>query len=222
MHNTKNFNVLVAEDDAIVTEGTARQLSRLGYTVAGCPYDGPQAVELTEEIHPGVILMDLQMIDPDTGREDPLAGVKATRLIQERCPATVVVLSAHESPDLSRQASEAGAIGYVVKPAGDLDLDRAITIGQATFRDLVALRRLTTLQKLRNEKLLAAHTNANSLRGLVTICAHCKQIRDDDGAWQAVERYIQARSSVKFSHGLCPTCATELYPDIFSDASDRA
>jgi AmiR/NasT family two-component response regulator len=219
MPNAKNFNVLVAEDDAIVSEGTARQLSRLGYTVAGCAYDGPHAVELTAEIHPGVILMDLQMIDPDTGREDPLAGLKATRLIQERCPAAVVVLSAHESPDLSRQASEAGAIGYVVKPAGDLDLDRAITIGQARFKDLVALRQLTALLELRNEKLLATVTDANSLRGLVTICAHCKQIRDDHGAWQVVERYIEARSSAKFSHGICPKCATELYPDIFPDAS---
>jgi DNA-binding NarL/FixJ family response regulator len=219
MSNARDFDVLIAEDDAIVSEGTARQLSRLGYTVAGCAYDGPQAVELTAEIRPAVILMDLQMIDPDTGREDPLAGVKATRLIQERCPAAVVVLSAHESPDLSRQASEAGAIGYVVKPAGDLDLDRAITIGQARFKDLVALRRLTTLQQLRNEKLLATITNANSLMGLVTICAKCKQIRDDHGAWQAVERYIEARSNAKFSHGLCGQCATELYPDIFPDSS---
>jgi len=222
MRNTKNSNVLVAEDDAIVSEGTARQLSRLGYTVAGCAYDGPQAVELTAEIRPAVILMDLQMIDPDTGREDPLAGVKATRLIQERCPAPVVVLSAHESPDLSRLASEAGAIGYVVKPAGDLDLDRAITIAQARFRDLVALRRLTTLLQLRNEKLQATLESGRSLRGLVTICAKCKQIRDDRGAWQVIERYIEARSSAKFSHGLCPTCATELYPDIFPDVSDRA
>ena len=219
MPDAKDFDVLVAEDDAIVSEGTARQLTRLGYTVAGCAYDGPQAVELTAEIRPGVILMDLQMIDPDTGREDPLAGVKATRLIQERCPAAVVVLSAHESPDLSRQASEAGAIGYVVKPAGDLDLDRAIMIGQARFKDLLALRQLTTLLELRNEKLLTTVTDANSLRGLVTICAKCKHIRDDHGAWQVVERYIEARSSARFSHGICPKCATELYPDIFPDAS---
>ncbi len=220
MLDTRSLDILVADDDAIVSEGTTRQLSRLGYTVTGCAYDGPQAVELTAEKRPDVILMDLQMIDPDTGREDPLAGLKATRLIQERCPAAVVVLTAHESPDLSRQASEAGAIGYVVKPAADLDLDRAITIGRSRFKDLVALRRLTTLLQLRNEKLLAALSNASSFRGLITICAKCKKIRDDQGIWQLPEHYIAARSQARFSHGLCGHCATELYPDIFPTPPD--
>jgi CheY-like chemotaxis protein len=46
MLSTKPTSVLIAEDDAIVNEGTAAQLARLGYSVAGCAYDGPGAVEL--------------------------------------------------------------------------------------------------------------------------------------------------------------------------------
>lgn len=219
MNRSRNIAVLVAEDDALVSEGTAKQLSRLGYNLAGSAYDGPQAVELTEEKRPGVILMDLAMIDPDTGREDPLAGLKATRAIHERCPAAVVVLSAHESPDLIEKASEAGANGYLVKPAGDLELDRAITIARARFRDLVALRRLTSLLQLRNERLQTALSDSSHLAGIITICAGCKMIRDEVGEWQHVERYIQARTKARFSHGLCPKCATDLYPDLFPDPS---
>jgi two-component system, response regulator PdtaR len=212
---TKPINILVAEDDAVVSEGTADQLVRLGYHLAGCAYDGPQAVELAATRHPSVVLMDLQMVDPDTGREDPRAGLKATRLIQDQHPTAVVVLTAHESPDLVYQASEAGANGYLVKPAGDLELSRAITIAQARFRDLVVLRRLNALLQLRNQKLQAAVKQGKPLIGLITACANCRKVRDDNGEWQRMERYIQAHTNAKFTHGLCPECATELYPEIF-------
>lgn len=214
---SKPIHVLVAEDDALVNEGTAGQLTRLGYSLAGCAYDGPQAVELTAERHPGVILMDLQMVDPETGREDPAAGLKATRAIQDRCPTAVVVLTAHESPDLVYQATEAGANGYLVKPAGDLELSRAITIAQARFRDLVVLRRMNSLLHLRNQKLQTALKQFRPLNSLITACANCRKVRDDNGEWQGMERYIQTHTSARFTHGLCPECASELYPDIFPE-----
>lgn len=214
MH-TKRINILVAEDDALVSEGTADQLLRLGYGLSGCAYDGPQAVELAAMRHPSVVLMDLQMVDPATGREDPKAGLTATRLIQDRHPTAVVVLTAHESPDLVYQASEAGANGYLVKPAGDLELSRAITIAQARFRDLLVLRRLNSLLQFRNQRLQGMLKQAKPLIGLINACANCRRVRDDDGGWQRMERYIQAHTNAKFTHGLCPECATELYPDIF-------
>jgi AmiR/NasT family two-component response regulator len=220
MVRTKPINVLVAEDDALVCEGTAGQLTRLGYSLAGCAYDGPQAIELTAARRPSVILMDLQMIDPDTGREDPQAGFKATRLIQDRYPTAVVMLTAHESPDLVYQASAAGANGYIVKPAGDLELSRAITIAQARFRDLVALRRWNSLLQFRNRKLQLALDQSKPLRRLITACANCRKVREVSGEWQLLECYIQAHTSARFSHGLCPTCATELYPDIFPSGRD--
>ena len=51
------------------------------------------------------------------------------------------------------------------------------------------------------------------LRGLLPICANCKRIRDERETWQALEVYIQAHSEAKFSHGLCPDCLRELYPE---------
>jgi len=222
MTRLRTIDVLVAEDDALVSEGTVAQLKRLGYTLAATAYDGPQAVELTANCRPSVILMDLQMVDPETGREDPFAGLKATRLIQDRCPTTVVVLTAHESPDLVAQASEAGANGYLVKPAGDLELSRAIMIAQARFRDLAVLRRLNSFLYLRNQKLRESLARAKALSGLITACANCQRIRDVTGQWQRMEHYIEARSSARFTHGLCPDCATELYPDVFPTAPDSS
>jgi PAS domain S-box-containing protein len=48
------------------------------------------------------------------------------------------------------------------------------------------------------------------LRGMLPICAWCKKVRDDAGYWQAVEVYIQERSNLDFSHGLCPGCERKI------------
>lgn len=52
----------------------------------------------------------------------------------------------------------------------------------------------------------AAEAQVMRLEGLIPICAHCKSIRDDQGYWKAVERYVSERSAATFSHGICPAC----------------
>ena len=51
-----------------------------------------------------------------------------------------------------------------------------------------------------------------TLQGILPMCAKCKKIRDDEGYWEQVEKYVQDRSEAQFSHGICPECASELYP----------
>lgn len=45
-----------------------------------------------------------------------------------------------------------------------------------------------------------------NLRGILPICMHCKKIRQSDGVWKQLERYIRDHSQADFSHGLCPEC----------------
>ncbi|MCP3887359.1 MAG: response regulator [Desulfobulbaceae bacterium] len=52
-----------------------------------------------------------------------------------------------------------------------------------------------------------------TLRGLIPICAHCKNIRDDQGVWNKIEAYIQEHSAALFSHSICPQCIQKLYDD---------
>jgi hypothetical protein len=63
-----------------------------------------------------------------------------------------------------------------------------------------------------NCELQRALDSIKILRGLVPICASCKNVRDDKGYWQAVEGYIAEHSEAKFSHGICPDCMNKLYP----------
>jgi len=50
-----------------------------------------------------------------------------------------------------------------------------------------------------------------TLRGLIPICANCKKIRNDQGYYGQVEEYVSQHTDAQFSHGICPTCAKEIY-----------
>jgi hypothetical protein len=53
-------------------------------------------------------------------------------------------------------------------------------------------------------RLQEALDEVNLLKGLLSICAWCKRIKDEHDSWQPLESYIQAHSEAKFTHGLCP------------------
>ena len=53
----------------------------------------------------------------------------------------------------------------------------------------------------------------STLRDLIPICANCKKIRDDRAYWQSVESYFNIYIGVSFTHGICPACMGELYPE---------
>jgi K+-sensing histidine kinase KdpD len=57
------------------------------------------------------------------------------------------------------------------------------------------------------------------LEGLLPICCFCKKIRDSQGDWQPLERYICTHSEAEFTHSICPHCGKENYGDHFPDPS---
>jgi AmiR/NasT family two-component response regulator len=216
MSNQQDVRVLIAEDDYLNCEMIRGLLEEIWYTVVGEAADGLEAVEMTQSLQPDVVLMDIKMPDID--------GLEATRLIFERCPTPVVVLTAYETPELVEEASAVGVGAYLVKPPNAREMERAITIAIARFDDLMELRRLNAELQAGNEargrlilELQDALAQLKTLSGLLPICASCKKIRDDDGYWNQLEAYIQDHSEVVFSHGLCPECAKKLYPQIFGD-----
>jgi AmiR/NasT family two-component response regulator len=216
MSNQQDVRVLIAEDDYLNCLMIKGLLEEIRYTVVGGAVDGLETVEMTQSLQPDVVLMDIKMPDMD--------GLEATRLIFERCPTPVVVLTAYETQELVEEASAVGVGAYLVKPPNAREMERAITIAMARFDDLMELHRLNAELQAGNEarerlilELEDALAQLKTLSGLLPICASCKKIRDDDGYWNQLEAYIQDHSEVVFSHGLCPECAKKLYPQIFGD-----
>jgi PAS domain S-box-containing protein len=84
------------------------------------------------------------------------------------------------------------------------------------IRDVTELRAAEAEREQLIQELQEALVRVKSLSGLLPICASCRKIRDKQGAWHHLETYIRNHAEVDFSHGICPDCQRELYPDFSS------
>jgi hypothetical protein len=67
-------------------------------------------------------------------------------------------------------------------------------------------------------ELRRVQNEVRTLRGILPTCSKCRKIRDEHGAWHAMETYIATRTDALFSHGYCPECIPLLFPDLDQDA----
>jgi len=87
--------------------------------------------------------------------------------------------------------------------------------GRRTHMDLlITASPLPGTDAPRTLLILEDISELSTLRNIIPICAQCKKVRDDDTYWQSVESYFTRYAGVRFSHGLCPTCLTTLYPEV--------
>jgi len=64
------------------------------------------------------------------------------------------------------------------------------------------------------QELKASEETVKILRGLLPICAWCKKIRNESGAWEQMEKYIETHTHAEFSHGMCGDCAHNFDKDL--------
>jgi DNA-binding NarL/FixJ family response regulator len=116
----KPITVVLAEDHMIVREGLRALLEAEGdIEVIGEAETGRQAVQLTKELRPAVVVMDIAM--------PLLNGLEATRQILEAMPATkILILSAHSDDEYVEQTAALGVVGYLVKQSSAHLLAHAI------------------------------------------------------------------------------------------------
>lgn len=114
------LTVLLVDDHALVRRGFRRMLEDdAEIAVVGEASDGEEAVQIANKVKPAVIVMDCAL--------PGMSGLEATRKILETRPdAAILMLSMHAEDTLVRQALDAGARGYVLKNAMDLDLANAV------------------------------------------------------------------------------------------------
>lgn len=80
-------------------------------------------------------------------------------------------------------------------------------------RDITERKQLEQEREKLISELKESLENIKTLKGLIPICASCKKIRNDEGFWNQFETYISEHSDAQFSHGICPDCMKELYPE---------
>ncbi|MBZ5489526.1 MAG: response regulator transcription factor [Acidobacteriia bacterium] len=127
--------ILIADDHGIVRKGLRLQLEQSpDFQVVGEAADGREAVRMTEELKPDVVLMDIAMPN--------LNGIQATAQIVKRSPRTgVIILSMHSDESYLIRTLAAGAKGYLLKDTAEVDLYRAVQVvaqGKSFFSPAIA------------------------------------------------------------------------------------
>lgn len=140
--------ILIAEDNELVSLTLEEQLSNLGYTVVGVARTGAEAVRLTRQLRPDLVIMDMQLPEMD--------GDAAAAQINKHHPTPVVMLTAYSDSDHIRRAEASGALAYLVKPVNPEELPPTIDVAIARFRELQQLRaRVDDLQdEIESRKLV--------------------------------------------------------------------
>ncbi len=198
----QRIKVLVVDDDPDVLFATSRIVKSAGYEVFEAS-TGALCMKTARENRPDLILLDVVLPDVD--------GTKLCREIKSdpELKATFVVLisgtkiSSHDQAD----GLDVGADGYIARPISNRELKARVD----------AMARIYVAERERDRliiELKEALSKVKLLSGLLPICANCKKIRDDQGYWNQVEKYIGEHSNAQFTHSICPECVKKLYPDL--------
>ena len=131
----QGIRLLLADDHAVVRSGTRELLERQpDFHIVGEAVDGEEAVRLTEELQPDVVVMDVRM--------PKMSGVEATKRIKAENPdVRVLVLTAHDDDEYVFALLQAGANGYLLKTSEIDELVKAIRTvyaGQSALAPIVA------------------------------------------------------------------------------------
>lgn len=130
--------VVVADDESVIRLDLTEMLTAAGYEVVGQASDGEKALHLIEQLRPDVAVLDIKM---------PLVdGIEVARLVRIDTP--VVLLTAFGQKDMILSASEAGAMGYVLKPFNESEIVAAIEIARSRHAEWSALKESLEVRKI--------------------------------------------------------------------------
>lgn len=191
-----NQTLLVVDDDSICHEAVERHL---GAQFALCHVETLNEARVRLESQ-GVdcVLLDFRLPDGEGLSLLP-------QLVEAHIP--VILCTSQGNEEIAVRAMQEGADDYLVKNA----LNRAtLTRSVDNALERARLRREIRRRDREKDELIArlqqALNDIETLRGLISICARCKKVQDDDGSWRSVENYVSRRSQARFSHGFCPEC----------------
>lgn len=185
--------VLIVDDQPVSLKLLVAFLERRGFAVRVAS-GGEAALILVGQERPDIILLDIMM--PVLDGYETCRHLKTTAATAD---IPIIFITALTEVEDKLKGFEVGGVDYVTKPFQHDEVLARVT----THLNLARLR-----QELesKNRQLQAALDEIRQLSGIIPICSKCKKIRDDDGYWQQVEKFIKTHTGADFTHGYCPDC----------------
>lgn len=201
MNSERKPSTILIVDDHPATRKLLEEILQQHYHVLPAS-NGQEALDLVRA-NPMIDLVLLDIIMPGLNGYEVCQHLQADERTS-RIP--VVFLTIMEDDHDEACGFAVGVSDYIIKPISRLRL-------LARVKNQLALRHKQQELELKNRDLQAALDQIKTLHGILPICSYCKQIRNDHGAWQRLEEYIQHHSEAEFSHSICPKCAQSHYPE---------
>ncbi len=201
--------ILIAEDEPVSRTLLEATLDQWGMSYVSVPDAETALASLEADRSLKMLLIDWKL--------PGLSGVELCRKIRQQVtndPPYIILVTAEGSPEKIVTGLQSGADDYVVKPYYSEELRARIGVGL----------RLLAMQESLNRRVVQLETALNQvheLQGLIPICSYCKKVRDDKNYWQQVEGYISARTTARFSHGVCPPCLEKAMQEIRGEKAPK-
>ncbi len=180
------MRLLLTDDDPEFRDLLEAVLVSRGHEVS-LAEGGAKALEALDAEDNPLLLLDWAM--------PGVSGLEVLRRLRTRATTRyvyVIVLTARDSRETYLEAMAAGADDFLSKP---LDLD-------------VLESRLRLA-----ERVIALQTALDRFRGFLSVCMYCNDIRDEDGEWKHLGRFLDGAVETHLSHGCCPKCVPRLERD---------
>jgi len=154
-----SLRIIIADDEAVIRMGLRAMLEERGYAVVGEAAEGRRAIDLVEKLRPDLVFLDIKMPGLD--------GLAAAEQLIAAHRVPVIILTAYGDRALIDRAREAGVMGYLMKPLREADLEPAIQVALARYRDLQALaEEVTDLQDALEARKLVERAKAALMQRL--------------------------------------------------------
>jgi len=200
-----DVSVLYVEDEAVARQALSPPLERRVRELLTAE-NGAAGLALFRERRPDIVITDITM--------PVMSGLAMIRGIRACDAATpVIVTTAYGDTGYLIESIEIGVDRYIMKPIDHEKLFAALAQCAAVVTAARDAKRYHEERERLVGELQEALLKVKQLSGLLPICMHCKKIRDDAGDWQQIEAYITQHAEVDFSHGICPVCLKEHYPE---------
>jgi PleD family two-component response regulator len=203
------MKVLIVDDDADIRRLLNRLLTDWGYAPIVAS-GGTEALEIMQAPDaPQLLVLDLMMPGID--------GLEVCRRIKVKgttVPVYIIILTALDDMRNTVEGFKTGADDYIVKPFMPVELKARLEAG----------RRIVELQSTLSDKVAELQRvvdHVSGLHGILPVCAYCKSVRNEFETWKRFDEYLVEHMAVELSHGICPECAAEHFPQFSESIKEK-